>query len=172
MSAATEERLIQEIAKEAVHARLTADALGAAIHAAHTHASPALAAATQARENLYDRIEAEFGMLTSAQAGEAMGSRSKATRNLALNAQRQGVLLGVRRGRYTLYPGFQFDAQGVRKVIADLIAVGNRYGRTEAGLIQWLMSPTTYLGGKRPVDIIDEPDQLLAAAESSFGVEW
>lgn len=81
-------------------------------------------------------------------------------------------LLGVQRGRYQVYPGFQFDDRGVRPVVYDLAALGLEHGRTEAGLIQWLMAPTTYLHGQRPVDVIDEPEQLLDAARASLAVQW
>lgn len=161
-----------EIAAEAVSTRHTARALGEAIRSARAPATPALAAAAQARESLYDSIADEFGLLTSAQAGEAMGSRSSASRNLAAKARGEGRALALVRGRYTLFPGFQFSDSGLRPVIADLRTVGEEYGRTETGLIQWLVSPTTYLHGKRPVDVIDEPDTLLDVARRSFDVEW
>lgn len=172
MSASTE-RYAQEIAAEAVHTRHTVRALGDAIRAAHVPASPALAAATQARENLYESIASEFALLTSAEAGDAMGSRSNTSRNLAAKARSEGRALALTRGRYTLYPGFQFDGAGLRPVIAELRRVGEgELGRSETGLIQWLMSPTTYLHGKRPVDVIDDPDTLLDVARRSFGVGW
>ena len=161
-----------EIAAEAVYTRHTARALGEAIRSAQAPASPALAAAAQARENLYDSIEEEFRLLSSAQAGEAMGSRSNTSRNLAAKARSEGRALALTRGRYTLFPGFQFTESGLRPVIADLRKLGEEYGRTETGLIQWLMSPTTYLHGKRPVDVIDDPEKLLEVAQRSFGVEW
>lgn len=172
MTVAPEERIAEEVAREVVKTRRIVGALGEAIRAAHSTASPALAAATQARENLYDEIEAEFGLLTSAQAGEAMGSRSTAKRNLASAAYRDGRLLALRRGNYMLYPAFQFSESGLRPVIADLIALGRQHQRTSAGIIQWLMAPTTYLAGRRPVDVIDAPEQLLAAAGDAFGVQW
>lgn len=152
--------------------RHLADALGQAIHAAHITVSPPLARAVQAKENLYDRIEAEFGMLSSAQAGQRMGSRSTATRNLALVARRDGRLLGLTRGRYTVFPGFQFDERGLRPVIASLIELGRHHERSEAGLVQWLMSPTTYLNGARPVDVLDNADRVLEVAGEAFGVQW
>lgn len=173
MSAGTEERYAEEIAAEVVHTRNTVRALGEAIRAAHVPATPALAASTQARENLYERIAAEFGLLTSTQAGEAMGSRSSsATRNLAIKARREGRVVGLKRGTYTVFPGFQFTEAGLRPVVAELIKIGDAHGRTEAGLVQWLMTPTTYLHGRRPVDVVDEPEALLGAAHSSFGVDW
>ena len=166
------EIIAQEIAKESARTRLVVEALGEAIRAAHVTASPALARSAQAAQNLYSRIESEFGLLSSAEAGARMGSRSIAARNLALTARRDRRILGFQRGRYQVFPGFQFDERGLRPVVADLISLGDAHDRSETGLIQWLMSPTTYLQNQRPVDILDQPDELLKTAATSFGVEW
>lgn len=147
-------------------------ALGEAIHAAHVTASPALARAVQAQQNVYSRIEAEFGLLTSRAAADRMGSRAVARRNAASAAHSEGRLLALRRGRYLLYPGFQFDSAGVRPVIAALFVVAREHGWDETSLIEWLVSPTTYLWGQRPVDVIEHPDRLLAVAREAFGVSW
>lgn len=168
----THDAVAQQIAESTMRARLTADALGSAIDAATVPSSAPMARATQARHNLYAAIEAEFGMLTSTEAGERMGSRSTAARNLALAARRERRVLGLARGRYTVFPGFQFTAEGLRTVIATLIGVGEEFGRTEAGLVQWLMAPTTHLGGRRPVDVLDDEAVVLDVARASFGVQW
>lgn len=153
-------------------ARKAVAALGEAMDAVRVPASPQLARAVQAQRNLYSEIESEFGMLSSSQAGERMGSRSSAKRNLAIAARKSGRLLGIQRGAYVQFPGFQFDDQGARPMIEDLIQVGNHCGRTEEGLVQWLVSPTTYLDGRRPVDVIDDPEKLLSVAREAFGVQW
>lgn len=119
--------------------------------------------AVLAERELYDQIGREFGLLA---AGELESVDLP-------GARRAGRVLAVRRDGEMLFPGFQLDESGhLRPVIADLIAVGRRHGRTELGLVQWLMSPTTYLEGRRPVDVIDDPLRLLDAARSAFGVEW
>lgn len=149
-------------------------ALGRAIRAAHiVDASPQLARAVQARENLYDSIEAEFGLFSTAEAADRMGSRAQVGRRNAASTARKGHrLLAITRGQYLLFPGFQFNHNGIRPVIAELISLGAQYDRSEAGLIQWLARPTTYLDGARPVDIIDEPERLLSVARDAFGVQW
>lgn len=172
MSPAPDERIAQELAEEVIRTRRTVGALGQAIYDAHVPASPALAASVQAELNLYEQIADEFGLLTSAQAGEKMGSRSPAPRNLALAAQRDGRLLALWRGNCMLVPGFQFADEGLRPAIRGLIELGRTYDRSERGLITWLMSPTTYLDGKRPVDVIDDPATLLNVARAAFGAEW
>lgn len=161
-----------DVAEQTERAVRSVVALGGAIHAGAIQVSPALARATQAEQNLYDRIEADFGLLTSAEAGRCMGSRSAALRNAATSARRDGRLLALRRGGYWLFPGFQFDGAGVRPFIAELITLGRQHGRTETGLIQWLCSPTTHLHGQRPVEVLDEPERMLEAANNAFGVQW
>lgn len=58
----------------------SAKALGEAIDAVTVYTEPAVARAVQAERNFYDRIDAEFGLLTSAEAGRRLGSRSTAPR--------------------------------------------------------------------------------------------
>ncbi|MEE2055949.1 hypothetical protein [Rhodococcus artemisiae] len=171
--AATPEDMAMAVASDLAQTRRNVAALGTAIRAAHlTAASPALARAVQAQQNLYDRIDAEFGLLTSAQAADRMSSRAVARRNAATAARREGRLLALRRGKYLLYPAFQFGSAGILPLIAALRDIGDQHGWDEASLIEWMMAPTTYLGGDRPVDIIDDADQLLAVATEAFGVSW
>ncbi len=163
---------VSAVAGDLEQTRRNVAALGDAIHAAHLTASPPLARAVQAQQNLYGRIEAEFGLLTSREAADRMGSRAVARRNAATAAHTERRLLALRRGRYLLYPGFQFDSAGIRPVIAALLTVAREHGWDETSLIEWLVSPTTYLAGQRPVDVIEDPDRLLEVAKESFGVSW
>ncbi|MGN5240281.1 MULTISPECIES: hypothetical protein [unclassified Rhodococcus (in: high G+C Gram-positive bacteria)] len=170
---ATPEGLAMAVASDLAQTRRNVTALGTAIHAAQlTAASPALARAVQAQQNLYDRIDTEFGLLTSAQAADRMSSRAVARRNAATAARSEGRLLALRRGKYLLYPAFQFEATGIRPVIAALRDIGDQHGWDETSLIEWMMTPTTYLSGSRPVDIIDDAEQILTVAAESFGVSW
>lgn len=152
--------------------RRSVAALGSAIHAVRFTASPALTRAVQAQQNLHDVVEDEFGLLTSAQASDRMGSRAVARRNAAGSARADGRLLALRRGNRLLYPGFQFDAHGARPVIGRLRRIAQEHDWEEASVIEWMVASTTYLDGRRPVDVLDDEDLLLATAENSFGVSW
>ena len=154
--------------------RESARAVGEALAAVEVYTEPAIARAVQAEHNLYARIDAEFGMLSSADAGRRMGSRSSAPRNLATTAHRAGTLVAVHRGNYLAYPGFQFDTDGQPlTVIARLRDVAEAAGWSEAGLVQWLCAPTTYFDGDRPVDhLIADPDRVLAVAKEALAVSW
>ena len=106
--------------------RESAHAVGVALSSVTVYTEPAVARAVQAEQNLYTRIEAEFGMLTSTEAGKRMGSRSSAPRNLATTARRNKALLAVRQGNYLSYPGFQFGPDG-----KPLAVIGRRLEVTD-----------------------------------------
>ncbi|WP_119184885.1 hypothetical protein [Mycobacterium decipiens] len=154
--------------------RESARAVGSALSSVTVYTEPAIARAVQAEHNVYARIEAEFGMLTSTEAGKRMGSRSSAPRNLATTAHRNKALVAVRLGSYRSYPGFQFGPDGKPlAVIARLREVAQASGWSEAGLVQWLCSPTTYLAGDRPVDHLrTDPDRVVAVATEALAVSW
>jgi hypothetical protein len=154
--------------------RESAQAVGVALSSVAVYTEPAVARAVQAEHNLYARIDAEFGMLTSTEAGKRMGSRSSAPRNLATTAHRNKALVAVRRGNYLSYPGFQFGPDGKPlAVIARLREVAEASGWSEAGLVQWLSSPTTYLDGDRPVDhLATDPDRVVEVAAEALAVSW
>jgi hypothetical protein len=151
-----------------------AQALRAALASVAVYAEPAVARALQAEHNLYARIDAEFGMLSSTQAGKKMGSRSSAPRNLATTAHRNNQLLAVRQGNHLAYPGFQFGSDGQPlAVIARLRDTAEANDWSEAGLVQWLCAPTTYFDGDRPVDYLTkDPDRVVAVAADALAVSW
>jgi len=113
-------------------------------------------------------------MLTSTEAGKRMGSRSRAPRNLATTAHRNNQLLAVRQGNHLAYPGFQFGSDGQPlAVISRLRETAEANEWSEAGLVQWLCSPTTYLDGDRPVDhLTEDPDRVVAVAGDALAVSW
>jgi hypothetical protein len=154
--------------------RESAHAVGVALSSVTVYTEPAVARAVQAEHNLYARVAAEFGMLTSTEAGKRMGSRSSAPRNLATTAHRNNALVAVRRGNYLSYPGFQFGLDGKPlAVIARLREVAEANGWSETGLVQWLCSPTTYLDGDRPVDrLTTQPDRVVAVASEALAISW
>lgn len=149
-------------------------ALGPALRSAAPDASPQMARAVQARENFYDRIRAAYGLLTSDEAGQLMGSRAKRPANTASAARDKGRLVALDRGRYALYPGFQFDDAGKpRPLIASLRSKAERVGLGETDLVEWLCAPTNYLDGSAPADVAaTDPDLVLSAADDLLGIDW
>ncbi len=154
--------------------RESAQAVGAALASVAVYTEPAIARAVQAEQNLYARIGSEFGMLTSTEAGNRMGSRSRAPRNFAAAAHRNNTLVAVRQGNSLVYPGFQFGPDGQPlAVIARLRETADANNWSEADLVQWLCSPTTYFDGDRPVDhLTEDPDRVVAVAADALAVSW
>jgi hypothetical protein len=154
--------------------RESAQAVGAALASVAVYTEPAIARAVQAEHNLYARIEAEFGMLTSTEAGKRMGSRSRAPRNLVATAHRNERLVAVRRGNHLAYPEFQFGPDGQPlAVIGRLRETAEANEWSEAGLVQWLCSPTSYFNGDRPVDhLAEDPDRVVTVAAEALAVSW
>lgn len=165
---------VDDLAVATQRVREGAQALRAALASVAVYAEPAVARALQAETNLYARIDAEVGMLTSTEAGKKMGSRSSAPRNFATTAHRNNHLLAVRRGNHLAYPGFQFGSDGQPlAVIARLREVAEANDWSEAGLVQWLCAPTTYFDGDRPVDYLTtDPDRVVAVAADALAVSW
>jgi hypothetical protein len=159
-----------------VHEEMLASvaALGPAMHAVARGASPQLARATQAQENLYDRIDAQFGLLDSAAAGRRLGSSAGRPGNAALQARAEGRLVALKRGARLYFPGFQFDADGrPLAVIGDLVQTAAAAGRSERGLVEWLGSPSSFFDGVPPAAYLaDDPTAVAEAASSAFGTAW
>jgi hypothetical protein len=123
-------------------------------------------------ELFWRSIEAEFGFLSSLDVSVVLGARP--TRAYASELRTAGRLLGLRRTNRYLYPGFQFHAQTIRPVIPELISLGREHDVESRDVVAWLCRPTTYLRGdaRRPVDHLDEPELVLAAAARAWDVVW
>lgn len=136
-------------------------------------ASPQVARSIQAAENRWRAMEREFGLLTSAAVAEQLGAR-KTNRNLARSLAKKGRILGIRHGRGILYPGFQFDpvTRAVRPAVARVVELGHRSGWEDAHLLQWFCSPSGFLGGARPVDVMESEPKLLEAAGADLTGRW
>ncbi|WP_025159178.1 hypothetical protein [Leifsonia aquatica] len=170
---ADEVSVVVELARE----RSALDALSAAMTRIG-FLSPATARAAQAGENAVKAVEDEFGLLSSVEVANLLGSSSSAEskRSLAKDMRDQGRLLYVRRLNKFLYPGFQFDtARGrVAPLVADLMALAVDSGWAAEDVVLWLCSPTTYFAdGSRPVDhFVADPARVLEVARRAWNVEW
>jgi hypothetical protein len=141
---------------------------------ASTELDPATARAVRATELAWQAVESEFGLLSSSEVDTLLGAHN-AHRAYAADLRRRGELLCTLRNNSYVFPGFQFDhsAGTVRDWVAPLLVLAERYERGTAGMIMWMMSPTTYFEEEdRPVDHVDDAHRVLDVAEKAWGVEW
>lgn len=169
-SGPTETPLLAHLVASIVNADRSVHALGRAMASNPAPTSPQLARSIQAETNAWKRIEAEFGLLASGEVAKLLGG-SGTNRNFASEKRRAGKILGVARGNTYRYPGFQFDRRRgtVLGVIGRLIALAAENGWPHEDVVLWLSSPSAYFHEQdRPVDHLEEPDRLLAAARDQF----
>ncbi|MGH2761784.1 MAG: hypothetical protein ACRDL4_04905 [Thermoleophilaceae bacterium] len=129
---------------------------------------PTPAAVLQARRNAEARtaLLREFGALRSDEVAELAGSRASNRAALANRWRGEGQLLAVPVGDELLYPGFQFTPEG-RPHPAIRGALGwlrSDPSTSDWQAALWFTSPTGWLGGRRPVDLLDEDPESVAEA--------
>lgn len=138
-------------------------------------ATPQLARARKATEQAWQRMEAEFGLLTSVEVAKALGA-DPSNNDYALSKRADNEIVGVLRDGEYRYPGFQFDRERgmVLHVIAPLIQLARDNGWSDESLVLWLQGPnTSFEHESRPVDHLgSDPDAVMAAAQNAFEVEW
>lgn len=84
-----------------------------------------------------------------------------------------GQLLCVHYEGRARFPGYQFTGTSVREVVAALLALGKRNGIPSWDFCYWMISRSSmFPAHDRPMDHLDEPDQLLAAARYEFEAIW
>ena len=126
----------------------------------------------QARRNAEARAAMleEFGALTAAEVADLAGSEAKNTSALAGRWRREGRLLAVEHHGTVYYPGFQFDSSGKpRPEIAWVLRYLSSPDVTPWQQALWFTSANGWLGGHRPVDLLDDNrDAVVAAAEEAL----
>ncbi|WP_125614028.1 hypothetical protein [Specibacter cremeus] len=149
-------------------------ALRAAAAAVTVPVTPEMARGVQSTENAWRAMEAEFPFLSAREVGDLLGSTSGNVSSFATDRRRAGTLLGIKRRNAYLYPAFQFNVElrAVRPVVPRLLRMANRLDVPSADLAQWLCAPTGQLDDRRPVDLLDEEDVVVQAAENHYGVQW
>ncbi len=142
--------------------------------------------ADMARKNPIARREAEmlaFAMvavfedadwLTAAQVAAIAGSTEKDLSAKLQEAAADGAIFFIRRSGNDYFPGYALDPeqcyrpyQAIRTVIEQLTPAKNGWS-----LAFWFQSINSFLGGKRPMDLLAErPDEVIAAAaDESMGI--
>lgn len=162
------------ILKRALSEANSIAALGAAIASNPEMPSPELARSLQAEENWWRRIEHELPSMSSTETAAFLGAKAT-NRNFASSQRAAGRLLGYARRQAVRYPKFQFDVQrgSVLTVIPQLLALTRGFGVPDEDLVLWMAAPSAaFADQRRPVDHLNDPEKLLAAAEVHFGALW
>jgi hypothetical protein len=132
-------------------------------------AVPTPAAVLQARRNAEARsaLLAEFGALRSQEVADFAESRASNRAALANRWRAENRVVAVPVGDELLYPGFQFNAEGKPKpaIGGTLDLLRSDPHTTDWQMALWFVTPTSWLGGIRPVDLLDkDPDAVIDAA--------
>lgn len=127
------------------------------------------ASAVLSQRNSQRRVEllSEFGAMTGEQIAEER-SRAQNRHALAARWRKEGRLFGVPYRGQTVYPAFQFDDDGnLRAIVEDVLRSlpTDKLSPWEVAL--WWTAGNGWLGGRRPVDLLDEdPTAIVRAAEA------
>lgn len=128
-----------------------------------------LAMGLRAAEILWRNVSAEFGLLTATELSLRIGDGTPDP-GMVNGLFREGRLIALHRAGQVLFPGFQIQRGTgiVWTAIRDLRQTAGSVGRSDQSLISWLVTPSGYLGGARPVDLLDDPERVLGAARRAF----
>lgn len=132
---------------------------------------PATAGQIGLVDQAWRKIESRYGALDAAQYAQLVGA-SPTTRSVASKAKAKG-LVGYRRGRRILYPGFQFDERGLRSGWNDIVAPLREAGWDDEDIVLWLAAPHGALDRRSPVEALDDGDRSLvigAVKDKAAGV--
>lgn len=127
-------------------------------------------AVLQARRNAAAReaLISEFGLLASTDVADLAGSRATNRAALANRWKQEGRLFPVSHQGQTLYPAFQLDDHGQpRPVIAEVLAAFGWQGSRDWELALWFTTASGWLGGRRPVDLLESDPAAVAQAARS-----
>lgn len=135
--------------------------------------SPALLEQVNRNAAAHVELSEEFGLLSSSQVAELAKSKSMASNPAALanRWRKERKVFTVDVDGAQRFPGFQFGANGKPlPVIAEVVeAVGDRL--TGWDLALWFTGSNGWLGGQRPVDVLDSDAELVVAAAGHLAAE-
>jgi hypothetical protein len=118
---------------------------------------PATAGQIALVDQAWRGIESRYGALDAGQYAELVGA-SPTSRSVASKAKAKG-LVGYRRGRRILYPGFQFGERGLRSGWNDVVGPLRAARWDDEDIVLWLAAPHGALGRRSPVEALDEGDR-------------
>jgi hypothetical protein len=132
-------------------------------------AVPTPAAVLQARRNAEARtaLLSEFGALRSHEVADLAGSQASNRAAIANRWRTENRVVAVPWRDEILYPGFQFTHEGrPNPAIQEALEwLRSDPHTTDWQAALWFATPTTWLAGRRPVEVLnDDPDAVVEAA--------
>jgi RNA polymerase sigma factor (sigma-70 family) len=120
----------------------------------------------QAQRNAVAQAEAllEFGAYTSAEVADLVGSSARNRSAVASRLRREGRLIGVDYRGSTYFPAFQFSGSEPLPIVAEATALLRERGWSDWQQLLWWTTRSDLLDGRRPVDVINEPEAVRDAA--------
>lgn len=138
-----------------------------------TYVTPQTASALQATENLWRRVEVD-GLLTSSEVNILLGL-DPTSGAIVTGLRHTKQIIGVKRRNRIRYPAVQFsrESRNVRPVIPALIAIAAENDYSQTDLLLWMFTETTYFDDeRRPIDHLEQTEELLDVARNSMGIQW
>jgi len=110
------------------------------------------------------QVQAEWGLFTAAEAARRAGSRGHSPTAAVRQWVKTRKVFPLRTASgLEVYAGFCFGPDGrPLPIVGEVVkAMADRLSGWE--LAGWWLTPNSTLGGRRPVDALDQPDELRAA---------
>lgn len=110
----------------------------------------------------------EAHWLTAVQIAELAGFSASNPSSQPNKWKRQGQIFAIRHHGIDYFPGYGLDPQTGYRPLKALARVIQAFGETKDGwgLAYWFASANSFLGGKRPQDVLGtQPERVIAAAE-------
>lgn len=102
-------------------------------------------------------------LLSSTEVGELLGSTARNKAAMANRYKHEGKIFAVSYGGADHYPAFQFQEGESLPVLARIISQFR--GESSWQLAMWFASPSGWLDGRCPMDVVaEEPEAVLEAA--------
>lgn len=141
------------------------DLIEAAMPFLQSSQSPEALRQTKRNVDAREALLNEFGVLTSEEVHDLAGSRAGNKSAMATRWRKEGRIFAIdHRGR-TYFPAFQFDNAG--RPLPAIAKVIEHLGADETGwqLALWFITNNGWLGGRRPVDLLEsEPEAVVDVA--------
>lgn len=163
---------LEQVARYAEESRETFRDLLEALTPKHEVISRATLLQLHRNVGAREDLEREFGLLSSGEVAELSRSRARNRAAIANRWKQEGRVFSVPSGNAVRFPGFQFDGEGrPREVVAAILRTfQSRLSEWEMAL--WFTTASGWLGGRRPVDLLDgDPAIVVKAAAGQIADE-